>query len=112
MGSRCGLRARLKRTRSGEAAWLSGSHPATKTGMTMWPEQVRYLAPEQIKAQEIDGRADLFALGVILTELVTGQVLLPNGAIAESDVAGVIETRCQKASRGPIPDWFVTMLVR
>jgi serine/threonine-protein kinase len=33
-----------------------------------------YIAPEQILGREIDPRADLYALGVILFELITGQV--------------------------------------
>jgi eukaryotic-like serine/threonine-protein kinase len=38
-----------------------------------------YTAPEQLRGQEVDHRADQFALGVVLYELFTGEI--PQGAI-------------------------------
>ncbi len=36
-----------------------------------------YMSPEQVRGEGFDGRADLFALGVTLHELLTGQPLFP-----------------------------------
>ncbi|MDP1823885.1 MAG: bifunctional serine/threonine-protein kinase/formylglycine-generating enzyme family protein [Archangium sp.] len=41
----------------------------------------RYLAPELIEGSEIDGRADIYSVGVILGEMLSG--LTPDGSIPE-----------------------------
>jgi Tol biopolymer transport system component len=52
-----------------EATWPHGA-PSTITGILLGT--AGYLAPEQIRGQEVDARADLFALGSILFELIAG----------------------------------------
>ncbi len=41
----------------------------------------RYLAPEYVGGQEVDARADLYSLGVIMGEMLSG--LTPDGAVPE-----------------------------
>lgn len=43
----------------------------TKTGMSVGTP--RYISPEQIRGKDVDGRADLYALGCILYEMLSGE---------------------------------------
>ncbi|MEQ8496970.1 MAG: serine/threonine-protein kinase [Gammaproteobacteria bacterium] len=55
----------------GIAKRLSGDSDLTSTGMFVGSPN--YMAPEQSEAGPIDGRADIYALGVIFYEMLTGQ---------------------------------------
>lgn len=54
----------------GIARLKEGSDKLTKTGMTIGT--MDYLAPEYLRDQIIDQRCDIYALGIILYELITG----------------------------------------
>jgi len=43
-----------------------------KTREGMVRGKLSYLAPEQVRCEKLDGRADLFALGIVLWEMLTG----------------------------------------
>lgn len=60
----------IKLTDFGVARVMSSAAPTTTTGVR---GKIAYMSPEQIRGDELDGRADLFSLGVLLFECLCGQ---------------------------------------
>jgi Tol biopolymer transport system component len=58
--------------------------PAMMTGAGMILGTAAYMAPEQAKGKAVDRRADIWALGVVLHEMLTGQQLFTADTIPET----------------------------
>ncbi|MFO0598336.1 MAG: protein kinase [Myxococcaceae bacterium] len=57
---------------------------STKTEVGVVKGKLAYLSPEQLEAEELDGRADQFALGIVAWELLSGKRLFQKPSDAEA----------------------------
>jgi eukaryotic-like serine/threonine-protein kinase len=64
--------SRIKVTDFGIAKANSSQSDLTSTGVIVGT--ARYLAPEQVRGDPVDGRADVYAVGLLLYEMLTGRL--------------------------------------
>jgi eukaryotic-like serine/threonine-protein kinase len=79
----------VARSLGGPGATLPGSVVGT----------LDYLSPEQARGGEIDGRTDLYALGILLHEMLTGELPFAGGSATE-----VLAQRLTGSTRELLPD--------
>jgi len=64
-------------------AKTTSAHVPRDTAPGLVKGKMGYIAPEHLRGQPLDARGDLYALGVVLFEMVTGRRLLRRGPDAE-----------------------------
>ncbi|HVH97185.1 MAG TPA: serine/threonine-protein kinase [Enhygromyxa sp.] len=60
-----------------------GAREVTLTGPL--PGKIEYLSPEQVRGEAVDARTDIYALGVIFWELITGKPPFVGGQVEVAD---------------------------
>ena len=92
-------------------ARVQGSEHLTSSGYMMGTPA--YMAPEQVRGDDVDARTDVYAMGVVLYRMVTGQLPFK----ADTAVA-MIQKQLNDAPtpsrqfRADIPDWLDDVLRR
>jgi serine/threonine protein kinase/tetratricopeptide (TPR) repeat protein len=72
-----------------------------------------YLSPEQALGRDLDGRSDLYSIGVLLFEMLTGDVPYRGLSSIGTAVAHLRERTPDPRSRRPeIPEWLSAVILR
>ena len=69
--------------------------PANMTGIGMVLGTAAYMSPEQARGRAVDARADVWAFGAVLFEMLTGRRAFPGDDVTET-IANIVKTE---------PDW-------
>ena len=83
----------------------------TGTGYTLGT--IHYMSPEQVMAEDLDGRSDIYSLGCILWELVTGECTFNGPSQMAVMMKHISEAPAAPSAHNPtVPKWFDATVLR
>lgn len=95
---------------------LAKSLEATMAGLTRTGEFLgtpRYISPEQVEGKPADHRGDLYAVGLILYEMVTGNAAFSGPSAMEMMLQRVQQRPKSARSKNPdVPEYFDRIIMR
>jgi hypothetical protein len=92
-------------------ARVLGTERATRTGHVIGT--LEYMSPEQVRGEEVDGRSDLYSVGILLFELLTGRVPFRGNAEYEVMMQHLQTPAPSVLPLAPdVPAWFDEILQR
>jgi eukaryotic-like serine/threonine-protein kinase len=92
-------------------SFQEGAIGMTRTGAFLGTP--RYMSPEQVEGKPADGRADLYAFGLILYEMVIGDVPFTGESTLKVMYQRIQEKpKSPKLLRPDLPNWLVKIIMR
>jgi serine/threonine protein kinase len=94
-------------------ARMAGSGHLTRTGLMVGT--LRYMAPEQIQGEEADARSDIYSLGGVLFQMLTGRPAFEGKsdyAILKAQIEEMPPPPSTAAPAPGIPDWLDRAVLR
>lgn len=87
------------------------SQGLTQTGAVVGTPD--YLSPEQARGEAVDARSDLYALGLILYEMLTGRMPFAGATVSEALAQRMVRTPAPVTRHRPdTPPWLVRLIDR
>ena len=95
----------------GIAKWAAPGEQMTVTFATLLGTP-QAMAPEQIRGEEVDGRTDVYALGVLLFQLATGRFPFQGSDAAEIEEQHLVAPPPRPGELAPLPAAFDAVVLR
>ena len=81
----------------------NAAQKVTKTGLVVGTPE--YMSPEQLAGDKLDGRSDIYALGLVAFNMLTGRLPFPADTVQESMIMRLTESPRKLAEMRPDVAW-------